>query len=68
LSKGLQYNLHYKTKDWFKMLALEADTAVQLADPNEQNYLRYCDMSSLGSISIVTRQVLLRDNEFVPLL
>jgi hypothetical protein len=28
----------------------------------------YCDMSSLGSISIVTRQVLLRDNEFVPLL
>jgi hypothetical protein len=41
LSKGLQYNLHYKTKDWFKMLALEADTAVQLADPNEQNYLRY---------------------------
>jgi hypothetical protein len=25
----------------------------------------YCDMSSLCSISIVTRQVLLRDNEFV---
>jgi hypothetical protein len=41
LSKGLQYNLHYKTKDSFKKLALEADTAVSIADPNEQNYLRY---------------------------
>jgi hypothetical protein len=28
----------------------------------------YCDMSSLDSVSIVTRQVLLRDSGFVPLL
>jgi hypothetical protein len=33
LNRGLQYNLHYKNKDWLKKLALEADTAISLAEP-----------------------------------
>jgi plasmid maintenance system killer protein len=39
--KGLKYNLHYKPSSWIKQLALEADTAINMVNPDEQNYLRF---------------------------
>jgi hypothetical protein len=40
LEQGLKYNLHYKNKYWINRLALEANTAVNLIDPLQQNYMR----------------------------
>jgi hypothetical protein len=40
LGKGLKYNLHYKHKHWINKLALEAETAINLVDLLQQNYLR----------------------------
>jgi hypothetical protein len=40
LNRGLQYNLHFKIKDWLKKLALEADTAISIAEPKDQDFLR----------------------------
>jgi hypothetical protein len=41
LEKGLKYNLRYKNKCWINRLALEADTALNLIDPLQQNYMRH---------------------------
>jgi hypothetical protein len=41
LKKGLKYNFHYKNKHWFNRLALEADMAVNLIDPLQQNHIRH---------------------------
>jgi hypothetical protein len=38
LSKGLQYNLHNKNKSWLKYLAIEADTAISMADAQDQDF------------------------------
>jgi hypothetical protein len=40
LSKGLQYNINYRNKKWFKRLTLEADAAVALVNPEDQVFLR----------------------------
>jgi hypothetical protein len=40
LNRGLQYNLHFKNKDWLKKLALEADTAISIAEPKYQDFFR----------------------------
>jgi hypothetical protein len=40
LNKGLQYNLHGKNKNWFTNLAIEADTAISLADIKDQDFLK----------------------------
>jgi hypothetical protein len=39
LSKGLQYNINHRNKNWFKRLALEADAAVALANQKIKSFL-----------------------------
>jgi hypothetical protein len=41
LGKSLKYNLHHNDKQWISRLALEADTAVSLVDPLQQNLLKH---------------------------
>jgi hypothetical protein len=41
LSKGLQYNLGYKRKNWIENLALEAETAISHLHLNEQDHMRH---------------------------
>jgi hypothetical protein len=41
LEKGLKYNLHYKDKKWINRLALEADSAISLVNPLQQNFLKH---------------------------
>jgi hypothetical protein len=41
LEKYLKYNFHFKPKDWINRLALEADTAINVDDPMQENYLRH---------------------------
>jgi hypothetical protein len=41
LNKGLKYNLSFKKKNWIESLALEADTAISLLPPQEQDNLRF---------------------------
>jgi hypothetical protein len=41
VQKGLKYNLHHKPNCWIEKLALEADTAINLVNPPEDNYLRH---------------------------
>ena len=41
LNKGLKYNLSQKRKHWLSDLALEAETAVTLLPPYEQEHIRY---------------------------
>jgi hypothetical protein len=40
LNKGLQYNLHSKNKNWFKNLAIEADTAISMADAQDPRFFK----------------------------
>jgi hypothetical protein len=40
LNKGLNYNLHYKRKNWLTNLALEAETAINLLPTTERGYYR----------------------------
>jgi hypothetical protein len=51
LSKGLQYNLHYKNKNWIKTLALEAETAINKLDIIEQNYYRHVIAKQIKDMS-----------------
>lgn len=39
LGKGLKYNLHYRHKDWIKLLAIEADTAISKMHIKDQMYM-----------------------------
>ena len=41
LNKGLKYNLHHKPKHWIKDLGLEAECAITLLPPEEQEYTRH---------------------------
>ena len=41
LNKGLKYNLEHKHKYWINNLALEAENAVTLLPPGEQEYTHY---------------------------
>jgi hypothetical protein len=41
LNKGLKYNLHNKQKHWIRNLACEAENAVTMLPPNEQQFMRY---------------------------
>ena len=41
LNKGLKYNLSKKCEHWISNLALEAETAVTLLPPGEQDYIRH---------------------------
>jgi hypothetical protein len=41
LNKGLKYNLQCKQKHWIRNLACEADNAVTMLPPKEQQYMRY---------------------------
>jgi len=41
LEKGLKYNLGHKHKYWIRNLALEAESAITLLPPEEQNYMHY---------------------------
>jgi hypothetical protein len=47
LSKGLQYNLHYKHKCWIETLALEAETAINHLDTSVQEHLMHLVANSL---------------------
>jgi hypothetical protein len=51
LNKGLQYNLHSKNKNWFKNLAIEADTAISMADVNDQDFLKRTIAKQLRNIA-----------------
>jgi hypothetical protein len=51
LSKGLQYNLHNKNKSWFKYLAIEADTAICMADAQDQDFLKRTIETQLRNIA-----------------
>ena len=41
LNKGLTYNLHNKHKHWITNLALEAETAINLLPPTDQEHIQY---------------------------
>jgi hypothetical protein len=41
LNKGLKYNLHHKDKHWLSNLALEAEAALTLLPPHEQELIRH---------------------------
>jgi len=41
LNKGLKYNLDHKHRYWINNLALEAENAVTLLPPREQEYTRH---------------------------
>jgi hypothetical protein len=47
LQKGLKYNLHIKPKQWLQKLAMEAETAISLLQPPEQNPVRYLIVKNL---------------------
>ena len=37
----MKYNIHYKQKRWITSLALEAETAISLLPPLDQDPIRY---------------------------
>jgi hypothetical protein len=41
LNKGLKYNLEHKRKHWVNNLAFEAESAISLLPPGEQEHVRY---------------------------
>jgi hypothetical protein len=41
LSKDLNYNFHYKQKNWIETIGLEAETALSNLDITEQQYYRH---------------------------
>jgi hypothetical protein len=41
LNKGLKYNLGHKRKHWVNNLAFEAESAIFLLPPGEQEHVRY---------------------------
>ena len=41
LNKGLKYNLHFKQRNWIPTLAFEAETAINLLPPSEQEPICY---------------------------
>jgi hypothetical protein len=41
LEEGLKYSLHHKDKQWIDRLALEADSAISLVNPLQQNFLKH---------------------------
>jgi hypothetical protein len=47
LSKGLKYNMHHKQEYWMKTLAIEADSAINLLNPQEQAYMRQREAQGL---------------------
>jgi hypothetical protein len=50
LNKGLQYKYIVKTKIGFKNLALEADTAISMADTKDQDFLKRTIAKKLKAI------------------
>jgi hypothetical protein len=40
-NKGIKYNLHFKHKNWITTLAFEAEAAIDLIPPSEQEPVRY---------------------------
>ena len=41
LNKGLKHNLHHKHKDCIKNFTLEAETAIKMLPPTDQEPIRY---------------------------
>jgi hypothetical protein len=41
LNKGLKYNLNHKCKQWISNIAFEAEAAVSILPPKEQEYVRH---------------------------
>jgi hypothetical protein len=54
LEKGLKYNQHFQPKHWKNRLALKADTAINLADPLQQNYLRHAVAKELHRLKCIS--------------
>jgi hypothetical protein len=50
LNKGLKYNLHHKQKHWIQTLAIEADTAINLLNQQEQIYMRQAETHKLQTL------------------
>jgi hypothetical protein len=51
LTRGLQYNMHCKNTNWFRNLALDADTAISMADTNDQDFLKRTIADTLKAIA-----------------
>jgi hypothetical protein len=51
LNKGLQFNINCKSKYWFRNLALEADTAISLANSEDQDFLKQTIANKLKAIA-----------------
>ena len=54
LNKGLKYKLHYKHKQWITNLALEAETAVNLLPPIDQEHIRYQVTKNIQELYLLT--------------
>jgi hypothetical protein len=50
LNKGLKYNLHHKDRHWLNNLALEAEAALTLLPPHEQELTRHQVAHSLQKL------------------
>jgi len=50
LNKGLKYNLQKKQKGWICNLAMEAETAIMMLLPGEQDYVRHQVAKNLKKI------------------
>jgi hypothetical protein len=56
LQKGLKNNLHAKPKQWIQKLAMEAETAITLLPPPDQNPVRYLIAKNLERLAHNNKQ------------
>jgi HD-GYP domain-containing protein (c-di-GMP phosphodiesterase class II) len=47
LSKGLEHNIHCKSNNWIRTLAIETETAISYTRETEQNYLRHATAKTI---------------------
>jgi hypothetical protein len=50
LEKGLKYSLSHRPKNWLTELGLEAETAINLVNQEQQNQLRYAIIKKLKKV------------------
>jgi hypothetical protein len=56
LNKGPKYNLQYKTSEWIKTIAIEAETAISYVEEIEQNYVRHAIAKSMKTIIEIEKE------------
>jgi hypothetical protein len=50
LLRGLKYNIHYEDKNWMKIQAVEADTAISQLNETDQIYMNEIVANNLQKI------------------